>query len=78
MYMIIPHEVAHVFVCLRGGYEEISHGSEWKLVMRDLGFREPSAYIRHMMDTEPVYDYQRKLGKLLPPHYSPGKPTIIM
>ena len=78
IFAIIPHEVAHVFVCLRGGYEEFSHGSEWKSVMRDLGFREPSNEIRHLMDTEPVYDYQRKLGEFLPPHYSPGKPTIIM
>lgn len=78
IHVIIPHEVAHVFVCLRGGYEEFSHGSEWKSVMRDIGFREPSNEITHLLDTEPVYDYQRKLGNILPPHYSPGRPTIIM
>ncbi|KKL82763.1 hypothetical protein LCGC14_1981540 [marine sediment metagenome] len=78
IHMIIPHEVAHVFVCLRGGYEEDSHGIEWWSVMRDLGFQNPLNEIRHEMDTEPVYDYQHILGNLLPPHYSPGKPTIIM
>ena len=78
IYMIIPHEVAHVFVCLRGGYEEDSHGIEWWSVMRDLGFRDPSNEIRHEINTEPVYEYQRKLGNILPPHYSPGRPTIIM
>jgi len=77
IHIIIPHEVAHVFVCLRGGYEEFSHGPEWKLVMRDLGFREPEAWIRHNIDTEPVYEYKQRLGKLLPPHYNPGRPTIM-
>lgn len=68
--MIIPHEVAHTFVCLRGGYKEFSHGSEWKLVMRDLGFREPAKEIRHSFDIGPVYDYQRRLGEIFPSAHS--------
>ncbi|KKM02523.1 hypothetical protein LCGC14_1783560 [marine sediment metagenome] len=75
MHVIIPHEAAHLFVCLRGGYKEYAHGSEWKSVMRDLGFRKPE--ILHSLDTDPVYQFQYRLGKLFPPHNHPGRPVIM-
>jgi len=70
MSNIIPHEVAHLVVCLRGGFEgqnlphTDAHGPEWEEVMRDLGFFRPLQTQRtHDLDTMPVIDYTSRVAK---------------
>ena len=77
IYIIIPHEVAHVFVCLQGGFVydndetdwQAEHGPEWERVMKDLGFIEPSKFSTHQFDMTPVNKYyntlMERLGKSL-------------
>lgn len=62
LYSIIPHEVAHAFTCLQGGYTE-EHGSEWESVMIDLGFKNIEK--THELDLGPVYKFQLELSEAL-------------
>ena len=71
IHIIIPHEVAHVMVCLSGGYEwnekdeshhRAAHGEEWFQVMKELGFPEPQKYVTHDLDMLPVYLYKTNLA----------------
>jgi len=69
IHMWIPHEVAHIFSCLNGGYTwdsnetrwEAEHGQEWEQAMKDLGFINPAGLKTHEMDMTPVYNYKRAL-----------------
>jgi len=70
MSNLIPHEVAHLIVCLRGGFEgqelphQDPHGPEWEEVMRDLGFFRPIQTQRtHDLDTMPVIEYTSRVAK---------------
>ena len=69
MHIIIPHEVAHVFTCLHGGFVydsdetdwQAEHGPEWERAMRDLGFIDPTKFKTHELDMHPVISYSETL-----------------
>lgn len=73
LYIYIPHEVAHIATCLRGGFpiergetlHAAAHGEEWLQSMKDLGFTEPETHIFHNLDMSPVYEYKLDMGKRL-------------
>ena len=81
MYMIIPHEVAHIMTCLQDGYDrkedesknQAAHGEEWKQVMLDLGFLEPGNYITHSFNMTPVYEYELDVARRLNKVFNEGE-----
>ena len=72
MNHVIPHEVAHVIVCLRGGFKQernesfwsAAHGEEWVEAMLVLGFLKPEDYRTHNLDMLPVAQYRQDFLKL--------------
>ena len=66
IHAVIPHEVAHVFVCLNGGDADTDpHGPEWESAMIDMHFLNPDNEKTHEMDMQPVYEYQMDLSEAL-------------
>lgn len=73
LHIYIPHEVAHIATCLRGGFpiergetlHDAAHSDEWIQVMKDLGFVEPKQYIFHSLNMGPVYEYKLDMGRRL-------------
>ena len=63
LYGVIPHEVAHVFTCLNGGYIDDAHGTEWEQAMVDLGFKNVEKEKTHELDLRPVYQFQIELSE---------------
>jgi hypothetical protein len=69
MYIVIPHEVAHIFSCVQGGFVyddhetdwEAEHGPEWEQAMKDLGFIDPTKFKNHHLDMIPVVEYTETL-----------------
>ena len=69
MNEIIPHEVAHVIVCLRGGFKqepgedfwEAAHGEEWLEAMHVLGYTHAEEMRTHKLDMTPVFEYRTDL-----------------
>lgn len=84
MHIIVPHEVAHIMTCLRGGYEidkgetinAAAHGEEWKQVMLDIGFLEPQNYITHMLDMRSVYEYNLDVALRLDEAFKRGDEDV--
>lgn len=77
VYIIIPHEVAHVFTCLQGGFVydgdetdwQAEHGPEWEQAMKDLGFVDPTKFAHHQLDLHPIMIYSdtlyRRIGEAI-------------
>lgn len=73
LYIYIPHEIAHIVTCLRGGFpiergetlHDAAHSEEWIQVMKDLGFIEPENHIFHSLNMGPVYEYKLDMGRRL-------------
>lgn len=63
IYSVIPHEVAHVFTCITGGYVGDEHGEEWESAMIDMHFLNPDDEKTHELDMNPVYRYQLDLSE---------------
>lgn len=69
IYIVIPHEVSHVFVCLNGGFVyddnetdwQAEHGPEWERAMKELGFISPEKFKTHLLDLAPVFNYGNTL-----------------
>jgi len=70
IYIVIPHEVAHIVSCLSGGFDkkddetprQAAHGEEWVQIMKELGFVNPEKYIEHDLDMVPIEMYKRNLA----------------
>lgn len=67
IYSVIPHEVAHVFTCLTGGYGGYGigdeHGEKWEAAMTDMHIVNPEEEKTHELDMNPVYLYQLDLSE---------------
>lgn len=74
IHIVIPHEVAHVFVCLVGGFEwdpdsedknwAAAHGTKWQFAMTDLNFYNPMMESKHSMNMSFTRVYEARMNDI--------------